>query len=134
MTNRLPTVALGGMLLLQKDTANRQLAQDRPITIAANYGSLPMSFEPNRGQFDRRFDFGARGFNYSLLLSSKTVMTKFRTTASNSETLEMTLLGANDSARIHGADRLPGISNYYSGSRDNWITNVPTYEKVEIQD
>jgi hypothetical protein len=101
--------------------------------MAAKYGSLPTSFEPNRGQFDRRFDFGARGFNYSLLLSSKVVMTTFRTTASNSETLEMTLLGANDSARLRGADPLPGISNYYSGSPENWITNVPTYEKVEIQ-
>jgi hypothetical protein len=102
--------------------------------MAANYGGLPMSFEPNRGQFDSRFAFGARGFNYSLLLNSKAVMTKFRTTASNSETLEMTLLGANDSARLHGADPLPGISNYYSGNRESWITNVPTYEKVEIQD
>jgi len=122
------------MLLFLLSSANRQLAQGRPITIAANYGSLPMSFEPNRGQFDRRFAFGARGFNYSLLLNSKAVMTKFRTTASNSETLEMTLLGANDSARLYGADQLPGISNYYSGSPDNWITNVPTYEKVEIRD
>ena len=105
MTKRLLTVTLGGMLLPLLSSANRQLAQGRPITMAANYGSLPMSFEPNRGQFDTRFAFGARAFNYSLLLSSKAVMTKFSTTASNSETLEMTLLGANDSARLYGADR-----------------------------
>src|SRR5262249_32262368 len=94
----------------------------------------PMSFEPNRGQFDRRFVFGALGFNYSLLLNSTTVTTKFRTIASDSETLEMTLLGANDSAPLHGADPLPGVSNYYSGQRDNWIADVPKYERVEVQD
>jgi hypothetical protein len=134
MRNRLLTVTLGGTLLLLLSSANRQLAQSQSTSIAANYGNLPMSFEPNKGQFDRRFFFGARGFNYSLLLNSTTVTTKFRTSASNSETLEMTLLGANDSARLNGTHPLPGISNYYSGNRDNWITNVPTYEKVEIRD
>ena len=36
--------------------------------VAPNYGKLPLSFEPNRGQVDPSVQFLARGSHYSVLL------------------------------------------------------------------
>ncbi|HEY2384666.1 MAG TPA: SBBP repeat-containing protein [Terriglobia bacterium] len=94
-----------------------------------------MSFEPNRGQFDRRFEFGARRFGYSLLVNSTTVELKFRTPGSSAHTtLEMVLHGANPGAGVRGTDALPGEANYFQGSSENWITHIPTYQDVEVKD
>src|SRR5580704_6872313 len=37
--------------------------------IAAQYGKVPLSFEPNRGQADPRVQFLSRGSGYSLFLT-----------------------------------------------------------------
>jgi uncharacterized protein (TIGR03437 family) len=49
--------------------------------------------------------------------------------------LRMKLVGANVSARIEGADELPGKSNYFIGNDPaKWRTNVPTYAKVKYEE
>jgi hypothetical protein len=40
-----------------------------PYITAANYGKLPLSFEPNQGQTDTRVQFVARGAGYTIFLS-----------------------------------------------------------------
>ncbi|MGA3261803.1 MAG: hypothetical protein ABSE35_23235, partial [Bryobacteraceae bacterium] len=37
--------------------------------VAARYGKLPLSFEPNRGQTDPRVQFVSRGAGYTIFLS-----------------------------------------------------------------
>ena len=37
--------------------------------VSASYGNLPLSFEMNRGQTDRRVEFLARGPGYGLFLT-----------------------------------------------------------------
>ena len=47
----------------------------------------------------------------------------------------MKLEGVNTNPTISGADKLPGIVNYFIGSNpQNWRTNIPTYKKVEYKD
>src|SRR6185436_4326514 len=41
---------------------------ERLVSSVPEYGQLPMSFEPNKGQFDRQFQFGSEGIGYALLL------------------------------------------------------------------
>jgi hypothetical protein len=49
--------------------------------------------------------------------------------------LRMKLVGGNASAKIAGADELPGKSNYFIGNDPNkWRTNVSNYSKVEYRD
>src|SRR6478736_3042196 len=45
-------------------------ACSRPERLRAAYASLPLSFEENRGQFDRSVRFLARGSGYSLAVSA----------------------------------------------------------------
>src|SRR5260370_33701385 len=125
MKSPIPAAAMLGSLLFLSWSA---LAEDR-------YGKLPIAFEPNRGQFDRKFDFGSRGFGYSLLLKPTSITMEFRSAGTSQRTsIEMALLGASPAARLHGMDVLPGEANYFQGAQENWITHVPTYEKVAVHD
>ena len=40
--------------------------------------------------------------------------------------------GANEHASIRGAQPLPGVANYFHGTSEHWITNVPTFETVVV--
>jgi len=48
--------------------------------------------------------------------------------------VEMTFSGAHPNARLEGADRLPGIANYFLGSDpQRWITGVPRFARVRYR-
>jgi hypothetical protein len=98
--------------------------------IVEAYGLLPMSFEPNHGQFDASFKFTSRGPGYRLLLNPTTAQLKF----SPSATLKIKMRGGNLHARISGTGKLAGEANYFYGTPDRWITHVPTYQRVVVGD
>ena len=127
--------------------------------VDADYGKLPLNFEPNRGQADARVDFLARGAGYSLFLEpTEAVLSlhkpvRARDVASvaaksaraaqrpatamqpnvdaETSTLRMTLLGAKSGAVAVGQVPLPGKVNYYSGSDPKqWQQDVPTVARV----
>jgi len=103
--------------------------------IVEGYGRLPLSFEPNRGQFDSTFEFASQGSGHSIFLSPTTAEIRFRQTESaKAVALKITLKGAASTAAVHGADQLPGEANYYIGNPIQWITHVPTYKKVVTED
>ncbi len=122
------------------------------------YGRLPLSFEANRGQTDRRVKFLSRTSGYSLFLTgdeavfalsgSKADTKKTKTKIAGSDlalppgmaapkaggVLRMNLLHANAAAKVTGEDELPGTSNYFIGNEPaKWRTNVPTYAKVKYE-
>src|SRR2546422_11558093 len=43
--------------------------EESKMRVSKAYGNLPMSFEPNRGQTDRRVKFLSRGSGYTLFLT-----------------------------------------------------------------
>lgn len=132
--------------------------------ISQSFTSLPLAFESNRGQTDRRARFLARGSDYALFLTSDEAVlalkkssvvsgqssvvsgqlvgvtkVRQRTTDNGPRTanavLRMRLLGANANATVTGADELPGKTNYFIGNdRGQWLTNVPTFAKVKYRD
>jgi len=126
---------------------SRSISRASPRT---PYGSLPLSFELNEGQTDRRVQFLARGQGYSLFLTTgeavlalpkgrqSSVATRQLQETDNelqtSGVLRMKFIGANPNAAITGSDELPGKSNYFIG-RDprGWHTDVPTYAQVRYQ-
>ena len=107
------------------------------------YGRLPISFEPNEGQADRRVKFLSRGSGYTLFLTGDEAVLALRerihtripnAEAPSARVLRMKLAGQNPSPQITGLDELPGTTNYFIGSDPKqWRTKVPTYAKVRYQ-
>ena len=67
------------VMLLLCTAAPLLFGADRAVEIAkatvnANYGKLPLSFEENRGQTDRRVKFLSQGQGYSMFLTSSAVV------------------------------------------------------------
>jgi hypothetical protein len=93
-----------------------------------------LSFEPNKGQFDSRFTFGTRGLRSDLLINASTVKLRVQGSKdSRAATLDMSLDGANDRAIVRGGEPLPGYANYFHGDSQNWITHVPTFQSVFVE-
>jgi hypothetical protein len=99
---------------------------------SADYGKLPLAFEPNVGQTDARVQFLARGSGYSLFLGRERAVLALQRGRSHASVIEMELLGASTGAAPGaGREPLPGKVNYYRGSDPKqWHENVPTYAKV----
>lgn len=119
--------------------------------LVADYSRLPLHFEANAGQTDRRVKFLSRGNGYGLFLTpteAVLVLRKPRTKAQSksplktrvltppvptASVLRLTLLGARSAPQVRGLDELPGKSNYFIGNDPSkWRTNVPNYAKVKF--
>jgi hypothetical protein len=109
-------------------------------TIAASYGKLPLSIEPNQGQTDARVQFVSRGDGYTIFLSPTSATFALRrnvngATSTESAVVRMDLLGANAKTAMQAQNRLPGVTNYLmGGTLRKWPTNLPTYAKARAQD
>jgi len=125
------------------------------LKLAETYGRVPLSFEPNQGQTDRRVQFLSRGSGYSLFLTrteavmalrprveaesfrSSAPVARHRSASSSNRgaILRMQLLGSNPAASVIGLDELRGKSNYFtSHDPKRWRTNVPNYARVRFED
>ena len=102
------------------------------------YGKLPLRFEANRGQADRRFDFLSRGAGYDVLLSPTGAVFALKEGRRGKNGAEarrsvvgMKLLGANPEAAPAGEAPLAGRVNYFRrGGTDAGRINIPTYAGV----
>jgi uncharacterized protein (TIGR03437 family) len=103
-------------------------------TAAANYGKLPLSFEPNHGQTDPGVQFLSRGAGYTIFLSPASATFALRRNGDGPAVVRMDLLGASAETALQPQDRLPGVTNYLmGGTRGEWPTNLPTYAKARAQ-
>lgn len=131
------------------DNNSKQVAQPWKATVT-NY-KRPLSFEPNRGQTQKRVDFLARGTGYTLFLShAEAVIVLERgsepkqgpqrsvdrraPTAVMKTAVRMRPAGANASAIAEPLEEFPAKSNYFVGSDPaKWHTGIPTYAKVQYR-
>ena len=105
------------------------------------FGAVPLSFEMNQGQTDKRVHFIARGRGYGLFLTTDEVVIALRQSATATgeeevndtrDIVRMRLVNARKPSRIEGLDELAGKANYFIGNdRTKWRTNVPTFAKVK---
>jgi uncharacterized protein (TIGR03437 family) len=98
--------------------------------------SMPLSFEPNRGQTNSAVQFLSRGTGYALFLTPGQVVLNLERQQTphptSLDTLRMSLLGANPHAIPVGRNPLPGVVSYFIGNDPkNWRSGIPTYGKVE---
>jgi hypothetical protein len=138
--------------------ASNSPARLRPIVpaeqarIAANFGNLPLSFEPNQGQTDAQVKFLSRTSQYNLFLTpSEAVFTlPVKSAAKNpgrlsvhtkhapanaEAVLRVAIRGANAAAHVTGDHALAGHTNYLIGRvASKWVRDVPQYARVNYQD
>jgi hypothetical protein len=103
--------------------------------IAAQYGSLPLNFEENKGQTDSRVKFLSRGSGYSLFLTpNEAVLSLNRTDKHNviqGNVLRMQFTGSGDTAKLRAEEQRSSVSNYFRGSNpEQWITDSRHYGKI----
>ena len=75
------------------------------------YDELPLSFEANDGQTDSDVLFLSRTHGYTLFLTNGGAILALGEPSAKDSALRMSLAGANPSARVSGAELLPGKSN-----------------------
>jgi hypothetical protein len=102
---------------------------------ADNFLNLPLSFEPNQGQFPAGTAFGCRGTGYCLSLSSNQAVITLKGPQDGQDQVRMSVVGARTGARAGaralGQAALPGVSNYFLGAdASRWKTGVPQYGRV----
>ncbi|HXR77419.1 MAG TPA: SBBP repeat-containing protein [Bryobacteraceae bacterium] len=100
--------------------------------VSPDLRNLPISFEPNEGQFSNDAQFGARAPGLQLSVSHGGVRFETRQ-KDNTASVQMTWKNGSRSAAVQGEDELPGKTNYIFGSdQTRWKTNLPTYRKVAV--
>ncbi len=138
----------------QPASARRALAVHAPSGPVASYLKMPLRFEANRGQTDKRVRFISRGLGYTLFLTSRKAVlvlatptarqgapgkrSKSEATASpgtRPSVVSLELTGANSHPAITEEDPLPAKSNYFIGNDPNkWRTKIPDYAEVRYRD
>lgn len=135
--------AIGSIAVVASVLANRigqrsnDIAATRVMVSRVN-GQLPLSFEPNVGQARKDADYLARGAGFSIYLSPAAATMAFADTAvsakhgpSHAAVIRINLEGANRDTKASARDRLPGVSNYFIGSKPaNWHRGIPTFAEV----
>lgn len=124
-------------------SAGAASAPDATKHMAAKYGQVPLSFEPNKGQTDPSVRFLSRGSGYSLFLTKDEVVLNLErqnagvTTTGQKpasvDSLHMKLLGASDASAITGLEPQSGVVNYLIGNdQKKWHTGIETFGKVNF--
>ncbi|MEO6806392.1 MAG: Ig-like domain-containing protein [Edaphobacter sp.] len=113
--------------------------------VAANFGKLPLNFEPNRGQTSSQVQWVARGAEYTLFLAGHDAVLEMNAITPakkageqpkiSESALRMNLLGANQAQSASGEEPLPGKANYFTGKDPaKWRRDVPMYGKVRLNE
>jgi hypothetical protein len=120
------------------------------------YGSLALSFIENQGQTAQEVRYVSHGSRYDLFLTPQEAVVTLRQTKhydmsprhraqtlkqmradrraapGTTTALRMQFEGANSAPQVAGAEKLPGIVNYYIGNDPKkWHRNVPTFAEVK---
>lgn len=162
-------LAFGGMisgLILPASLFRAVRAEEKEVTqstkdvpsveqVGEQLANQSVEFEENRGQFDKRVRYQARGTGYSLFLTADEAvyvmpMPENNTRESEFEgqrqkaddqrptrmfALRMKIVGANSESLYRGEEVREHRTNYFKGDDpENWQTDVPNYSRVLMQD
>ena len=113
--------------------------------LESGYGTLPLSFEINRGQTAPEVSFVARGRYGTIFLTQPDAVLETTQIAagdaragrsaqiSGGSSVRMHLIGAATTPATIAETLLPGTVNYFTGQdRLHWQTSVPTFGRVRF--
>lgn len=110
--------------------------------LESNYVHSPLSFEPNRGQTDKRVQYISHGAGYSLFLAPSDAVLSLQSPVGRrgkgteplvkAAALEMVTLGGNKLAPVSGLNPAASHSNYFIGNdHTKWHADVPNFAQVK---
>ncbi|MGZ4814453.1 MAG: choice-of-anchor D domain-containing protein [Terriglobales bacterium] len=97
--------------------------------------TLPLRFEPNRGQAEDDSQYIAKSGAYEIHFAPNRADLQMASSAGEAtKTISIALENASNNARIAPAVPLPGKSNYLrSSDKKSWITDLPNYAQLQYQ-
>ncbi len=100
--------------------------------INLDFGKLPLSFIPNAGQTDPAVRFQVHDTGGTIFFTPDQVVLTLPTAEQTAPTVvRLRFEDTNPALAVTGADRLPGVVNYFIGDDPaQWRTNLPTYAGV----
>ena len=94
---------------------------------------VPLAFEANQGQVDKRVEYFSRGAGYTLFLTKDEAVLSLANAKGQPDVLRVKLTGADAKSKVSAIERLGWNNNYFIGKDPaKWRTNVPNYRKVEF--
>lgn len=126
-----PASRLACLLMLSLSAGSILTAQSASTTKSSStLSSLPLQFEPNRGQVAAPVLYQARGADHGVFFTKDGVTIAARAKTHGSA-LKMRFVNENAAASLAPLDPLPGKSNYLrSKDPSSWVTNIPTYARL----
>ena len=143
------TLVAASYVLVEKSRGTTIEDQTRTRVVSAV--ALPLVFEANRGQADKRVNFLVRRPGYTLFLTADQAVHRIVIPPTSPQTfsgvqrkgngrarahtLRMRLRGTRSGVRPKGVDLQQGIVNHLHGNDPRkWRTGVPTFGRVEYPD
>ena len=124
-----------GRAVFADNSAASSPAEARPMPPALRRAALGggYRFEANRGQFDPRIRYLARGSGYGLFLTADGATLALRRPQAGTAVLRMRIASGR-SVVPEGEGELAGHSNYFIGSNPAaWRIGVPSYDAVHYR-
>ena len=99
----------------------------------AQYGHLPLHFEPNVGQADANVRFLSRGSGYALFLTQSETVAVLRSPSARESVVRLRFVDANDHAPAAGERLTGGATNDFGGNDPRrWRSGIPHFERVRM--
>jgi hypothetical protein len=101
---------------------------------AADFGTLPLTFEANRGQVDPRVSYVSRGRGYTIFLTDEASLIKLQRRIKTRVThtvITTRFVGQRPDAPLSALEPLDSRVNYLVGDRALWRTDIPEYGRVQ---
>jgi hypothetical protein len=137
-------------LLLSAQTSQlspSKLSAAASSTAAVTYERMPLSFEANQGQTVDGVRFLSRGSSATVFFRQDEAVLSLTNNSVDhgapkgqgqqslqitaADTVHMQFSGMRSDVQVMGVDKLPGTTNYLTGSNEErWHTNIPTYAQV----
>ena len=97
--------------------------------------SPKVSFEENRGQFDKQVRYFARagGANVFLTASEAVYVLPLKNNEKHAFALRMKIVGANTESLFAGENLREHRTNYFKGAEENWRTDIPNFGTVRYE-
>jgi Ca2+-binding RTX toxin-like protein len=128
-------VTASGGVLLVRAVARADRPVDQETRARSTLEDLPLNFIENRGQVPGEIDYYLHGADASVGFSSDGLLVSLPDRAG---TTRRSLLGLDfvgtDGAEPTGLSEAQTVVSYFKGDQENWVTGVPTYERVAYRD
>lgn len=141
-------VAIGGRRVQAESIQSGPI--DTNGSARTDYGKMPLLFEMNKGQTDKRAKFLSRGTGYTLYLADNEAIFSLKVPSqeskvedqlenpksakhekTRSDVLKMQFVGANANPTVEGETEAVTKTNYYIGKKR--FENLPNYKRVNYK-